>query len=729
MNIPSLSLSLLAAAALLVSCAQDELSGGVALPAGNALHVSSAVIATGTTIATRADASNTFVSVASGSLGIFRSQGKNYTTSLNNKQYTYIDVNKGWQPANSSGTIYLNGDDADVCAYYPYFGDANFGDAAQIPVHSGKYIGLGAIPADYTYNGVDLCYATNRPLNGSQRSTTFELKHAMAMLEFKVSKEAGYKGDCRITSISIENPELIEASGIDITNGTYITAPGTAKGKLTYNPGTDADGILIESTAATTAALLVPFKPTTAGLTITFVTNGVNVEANIPASKIANVEAGKRYTVSITMKAASMQVTGVDMVPWDEIGVGGDDYTWYPTEDVIKLTSPIHIASYDWTWSNLEKVGNTYQLGSFQKLTGSLWPWKMLDPMPEPVKKGHIPTPGSGAYEYAQDPCSKLNPLGKWTLPNQQQIDLLLATDHINTPNGCWFGTSTPIDISKDDGTCLFLPANNLLTYHGGVGAAWLTALHDGLSGYWTSIDAAQPQQQMLTVGENANLSLSNLPVVGIPFTSDNNPTYYAASIRCVEKARETIIIDGVEWAMGNLVLKGDGTYVIDSYQGAIPPNMNGVKWTDGITVGYHFTWNSITRKTMADNAAYDYDAANDPCTQVAPAGTWRTPTKEEFQKAIAKGSCKGTYAINGVTVDGYYLGTNSQPAKGDGDSYLFLPQAGEGDQSSFYKDYTSYWTSTEKTPGGNEACQFMAGSVDSYYQKSHGAAIRCVKK
>ena len=342
-----------ATALLLASCAQDEWPGGNVLPAGNALHISSAVIGTGngtemevatrtqTKTVTRADAGDVLLPVTSGSLGIFRSQGTGYTSRLDNMQYTYADATKGWQPATPSDTIYLNGDDAEVCAYYPYHSDTYYTDKNNIPLTSGKYAGLGITNPDQSFFPTDLCYATNRTLNGSQRATIFEMKHAMAMLEFKISKEAGYKGDCRITSISIQNPELIKSSSIDITDGTYAdpasSGSGVLKGPVVYTPGTDADadGILIDAAAATTtAALLVPFTPTGAGLTITFVTNGVNVEANIPAGKIARVEAGKRYTVSVTMKAAAMQVTGVDMVPWDEIGVGGDDYTWYPTESV-----------------------------------------------------------------------------------------------------------------------------------------------------------------------------------------------------------------------------------------------------------------------------------------------------------------------------------------------------------------------------------------------------------
>lgn len=725
MNIPSLSLSLLAAAALLVSCTQDELSGGVALPAGNALHVSSAVIATGNgtemEIATRTKSgtrADVLVSVTSGSLGIFRSQGTNYISSLDRKEYTYIDATKGWQPATSSDTIFLNGDDAEVCAFYPYNGDANYSSAATIPVCSGKYIGFGAIPAD-SYNGIDLCYATNRTLNGSQRATTFELKHAMAMLEFKISKDAGYKGDCRITSISIENPDLIEASSIDITNGIYEAPSDDLKGKLTYNPGTDDTGILIESNPAATAALLVPFKPTSAGLTITFVTNGVSVEANIPASKIANVEAGKRYTVSITMKAASMQVTGVDMVPWDEIGVGGDDYTWYPTEDVIKLTSPIHIASYDWAWSNLDYVNGSIALRDFQTWPKSPylvhWPYCVLVPNTSTDPNAIA---GSSVYSYNADPCSALNTLvadksRTWTLPTKHQIALLMATDHVNKQEGCWFGTSTPP--AKDDGTYLFLPANSEL-YVVGVPAYNSAA-------YWLRDGGPHT---LFRVGTNRS---------EYPLIEDLAPGNYNSMVRCVEKARETITIDGVEWAMGNLVLKDDGTYVIDSYQGAIPPHI-GTKeetdWGKDITAGYHFTWNNLTRVDYGeDYPAYSYNAANDPCAKVQPEGTWRTPTKADFDKAIAQGgSVEGTYYINNTAVKGYYLGVDKVPAKGSGDDYLFLPTIGGGDQSTYYNWQCDYWTSTESgTANGNAAYKFQGASLVTESMKGYPAAIRCVKK
>lgn len=724
----------MALGALLASCTQDEALPGGVVPPGHSLYVASAIIAppakTETEVNTRVAGDDVPVTVTTGSLGIFRSKGTGYTGTLDNLKYTYMGVDKGWQPATAADTLFLNGDDVEVCAYYPYNGDAFFGSPEQILLASGKYFGSGVANPSDSYEGTDICYAVNRTVNAARRATTFEMKHALALLEFRISKEAGYVGDCRITSISIMNPELILGSSIDITNGTYATTP--AKGTLTYNPGTDADGILIESSAVTTGALLIPFVPAADGLTIAFTVNGTPVEAAIPTSDIAQLEAGRRYSVKVTMKANSMQVTGVDMMPWDEVGVGGDDYTWYPAEDAIKLTDPIHIGSYDWAWSNLEKDAAGYKLGSYQKLPGSLWAWNVLEPMTPPVKRGDQPAPNTGAYMYAQDPCSQLEPAGTWTLPTQQQIKLLLASGHVNGPDGCWFGTSTVP--GKDDGTYLFLPASNLLTYHGFVSDSWLTELNEGVGGYWLSqVNSGDLKETMLIVGEHAHLT--STPVfLGLPFTSGSQ-TLYGASVRCVEKARTTITLGGVEWAMGNLVKKSDGTYVIDEHQ-AVIPTVTGtpgtVKTWSAVAEGYHFTWNSLERKEVDDNASWEYDIANDPCAKVAPAGTWRTPTKAEFESAIAQGVCRdATYTIDGVDVPGYYLGTTSQPAKGEGDKYLFLPRAGGGDQSTFYDAATSYWSSTEVEPAGASqtlAYKFSDGGISSGMSKTHPDAIRCVK-
>lgn len=316
--------------ALLACCVLSctaEAPAGVNTPEESRLNVSSAVMDAGghteAVPATRPAGDDAPVTVTQGSLGIFRSRGAGYADGQNNKQYTYTGADKGWQAAGPGDVIRLSGSDAEVCAYYPYHSDGSYSDRTALPLVSSGYTAAGG-----THDPADICYDTDRTVSGTRRNTGFTMKHALAMLEFRLSRETGYTGDCRVTSVSLLNPELVTSSAIDITNGAYSAV--TTKGTLTYNPGPDAGGILIGSAAATTAALLVPFTPAAAGLTVSFIVNGTPVEANIPLATIARVEAGHRYTVKITLKAASMQVTGVDMMPWTETRVGGDDHVWNP---------------------------------------------------------------------------------------------------------------------------------------------------------------------------------------------------------------------------------------------------------------------------------------------------------------------------------------------------------------------------------------------------------------
>lgn len=686
----------LLATLLLFSCSQDELNDGT-VPPGNSLYISSAILTSGGHTEMEA-ATRASVSVTNGSLGLFRSKGTGYASTLDNVKYTYTGADKGWQPATAADTLFLNGDDADVCAYYPYNSDTEYTDKTRFILHSGKYTGTAS-----THDPMDLCYATNRTLNGAGRATTFELKHAMALLELKITKDAGYKGDCSIGSVSILNPELITGCTLNITDGTYTT--GVKDGVLAYNPGTDDTGILIGNTASTTAALLVPFTPTADGVTIAFAVNDVPVEAVIPGDKLPKLEAGYRYTANIVMKAASMQVTGVDMMPWEETGVGGDDYTWYPTEDLIKLTAPIHMAGYDWAWSNLDYVGGNIALRNYQTWPDNYtvhWPYCVMDAN---TSNDGVAIEGSSAYNYATDPCSALNATlgGTWALPTKHQVALLLSTGYVYSEKGCWFGTT--VAPAKDDGTYLFMPGNSEVFYSAGspdvkVGAYWLS---DG---------------DPLTFFRIDMYDTSSAPKI----ETKSAEFHYNALVRCVEKARETIIIDGVEWAMGNLVKKDDGTYVIDEHQAAVPPLMSST-----VTAGYHFSWNFLGKRSTGTSYVYDED--NDPCTHVAPAGTWHTPTKAEFNKAIAKGVVlNATYVINGKTVNGCYLGTNTQPAVGEGDNYLFLPATGTIINSSdtYFNGMLSYWTSSGGDTNGNFPC-FSNGAV-STSSNYNAAAVRCVK-
>lgn len=501
--------------ALLTSCTQDEFKDGI-VPPGNSLYISSATLTSGghtqTEAVTRASATDVPVSLTKGSLGIFRSKGTGYTSTLDNLQYTYTGADKGWQPATTADTLFLNRDDADVCAYYPYNFDTEYTDKTALPLASGKYIGTTA-----THDPLDLCYATNRTLNGARRATTFELKHAMALLELKITKDAGYKGDCRITSVSILNPELINYSRINITDGTYTT--GVKGGIQTYNPGTDDDGILIGSTASTTAALLVPFTPTTAGVTISFAVNGVPVEAVIPNDKMPKVEDGHRYTVNIVMKATSMQVTGVDMMPWEETGVGGDDFTWYPKEEgppehAITLEN-INFYVADGNVIATKQPDNTYKYAfaegqgySSKAYSGNdYFSWNTLDPT---EYKDNPKT----EWNPNDDVCSKIGD-GKWYTPSESQLQEVFNEKNVwgtyqmqsgTTVNGRYFGTGTqplPADMDK----YVFLPAS-------GYRRSNIASVDDDGYGYvWSSTIDGTSNAKYLSVNQwNTSINFGSLP-------------------------------------------------------------------------------------------------------------------------------------------------------------------------------------------------------------------------
>lgn len=468
-------------------------------PPGNSLYIASTILApvprVGTEVATRLAGDDAPVTVITGSLGIFRSKGTGYAGTLDNKKYTYTGAGKGWQPATTADTLFLNADDVNVCAYYPY--NTNYQEATAIPLYSGEYTAAFHDPND-------LCYDINRPVNAVRRATTFEMKHALSLLELRISKEAGYQGDCRITSISIINPELITRSAIDITTGTYAAVP--TKGTLTYNPGTDAGGLLIGNTAVTTGALLVPFTPTADGLIIAFTVNGMPLEADIPTTCIARLEAGHRYSVKVTMKATAMGVTGVDMLPWDEVGVGGDDYTWYPVEeekDPIDLSLPFVFAP-----ANLRMLANgSYvfapQQGYYSGIQGVAYDaaaggdyfcWNTLTPAMTTGNAGTL-------WNEALDPCRKVKG-GEWYTPAKSQLQVLIdmytgknavwgtyMMSNNVTVNGMYFGVSDVPSPTEQD-KYLFLPAagnrnptSNRWNDVGAYGNYWCSDL-DGVDGW-----------------------------------------------------------------------------------------------------------------------------------------------------------------------------------------------------------------------------------------------------
>lgn len=712
---------------LSASCTQDEHPDHPISP-GNNLYIASAIIAAGsrteTEAATRVTGDDVPVTVNTGSLGIFRSKGTGYTGTLNNKKYTYIDADKGWQPTTTADTLFLNGDDTEVCAYYPYNADNSYQNATAIPLYSGKYTGTSAL-----HDPNDICYDINRTMNAAQRATTFEMRHALAMLEFKITKAAGYKGNCRITSIAIANSDLITGSFIDISSGTYDTAP--TKGTIIYNPGTDADGILIESTPLTTAALLVPFIPTADGFTLSFVVNGMPVEANIGKARIAKVEAGYRYTVNLILKATSMQVTGVDMLPWEETGVGGEGYTWYPTKEdkVIDIGLPFVMAQ-----GNLKatkQADNTYTYAFAEEQGyysgdggsgGDYFCWNTLDPT---VISGN-----TGDWNNNSDPCSKVDK-GQWYTPTRDQLQAIVDAGSVwgdnaykmkdgSTKNGCYFGTTSVPTVPANQDKFLFLPA---ASYR--VDNLWFPLF--GTEGAYSSRTAGM---------DSAHPEIDGELCYGIDFQNNGYmeviSNWYRTngmSVRCV---RDKVIDIGLDFviAPGNVkaIPQADGTYIYTfATEQGYYSGVNGNYTHSG---GDYFPWNMPT--PLFDGNKDAWNDANDPCRKIGN-GQWYTPSAVQYQSMIDKGSVWGTYAMKDSSLkNGWYLGITTVPSETNQDKYIFLPVAGIRSTYNWKLVGTEadYWSSTS-AGNGLDASSLTLTNTNCYITPENfiniGAPIRCI--
>lgn len=121
-------------------------------------------------------------------------------------------------------------------------------------------------------------------------------------------------------------------------------------------------------------------------------------------------------------------------------------------------------------------------------------------------------------------------------------------------------------------------------------------------------------------------------------------------------------------WAPGNLIgtPNGDGTF---SYSFASTREY----YSGDVNGGDYWCWSTASPMVhIKDTTATAYV---DPCQLVPPAGTWRLPTKLEFQ--VLDASTSSVWATRGDGITGRYFGTSVVPAAGTEENFLFLPAAG----------------------------------------------------
>lgn len=208
-----------------------------------------------------------------------------------------------------------------------------------------------------------------------------------------------------------------------------------------------------------------------------------------------------------------------------------------------------------------------------------------------------------------------------------------------------------------------------------------------------------------LVIGEEV---LTN-SVVNIPQQLDPAKSYNMT----INIARNYIPAGGEKWAKGNVYKSGNEFFIEATQDG----------YHVGELGGSYFGWNTLEITDGAKNSG-NYNYTSDPCSQIAPIGTWMVPTRTQTELLKADG-----YRRTTTTPIGYWFGIAPNE--------VFLPSAGfrvngNGNPEGVmgvgeFGGYSLY----DNSPGYSQ-CFFMDSESAEYFselERTYGLLIRCVKK
>lgn len=431
---------------LLAACADNILpDNGIETATGSEpvpLHIASA----GIEAATPAIRAVAVSPLTTGSIGVFRSKGPGYAAAQDNKKYTCHTASGDWRAATTNDTVFLMAPNAAVCAYYPYH--AAYTDKTAVPLTPGRYTGTVDDLANHDPN--DLCYATDFTVSGALPSADLVLKHAMTLVQLRFGRLNYANQHASLTSVSVENPALVSAATLNLTDGTCTTV---TKGAVTWTPGAGATptGIEVPETGdAVTSALLVPCTLDAAGTTFRFTLDGKKIEAHIGADRLPAFEAGKIYRFSFVIHAASVNPEEVSAADWANVSVPSVEVEAGPKDYVEAGNAKWALA--DLTYST---ASHTYGFAPSTTSIVSLFYWNAL---------GGDAANATAIWNAANDPCRKVEPKGTWSTPTVDEINALIASPHTgyvsyNGVSGIWFGSADATAAAAAPTKYLFLPA------------------------------------------------------------------------------------------------------------------------------------------------------------------------------------------------------------------------------------------------------------------------------
>lgn len=253
--------------------------------------------------------------LTNGSIGIFLegAAGSSYIKK-DNIQYDY-NASK-WLPNKEDETLYLGGDDANVCAYYK---------TPKIELSTKEAVPLTSQIFD---TEVDLLYAKNQTVNGTSagKEVEFILGHAYSQIEFILSRD-NYPNTCKVTQVVIKNANIIGSATLNLATGAYTTSALDANFTYNTNSVTPVDGITVPSSGTIRSnVLMIPCtiaNDAGTGLTLVLTVDGKTMTATVPHDKLPALVAGTKHQISVVLKGTAIDVSVKD-TPWVESQVDGN---------------------------------------------------------------------------------------------------------------------------------------------------------------------------------------------------------------------------------------------------------------------------------------------------------------------------------------------------------------------------------------------------------------------
>lgn len=236
-----------------------------------------------------------------GKLGVFLTGGAGYASAA----YQYTGKNGYWT---SDNPLMLGPDDATICAWYPYdyYIPANSAALGTFPLYAQKY----STESDLVF------LSSVSGLNNRNSSLNIRLAHAYALLEFRIQRDATYKGAGSIGKISIQSKKLLSEAKYDILHNTYSGIKIVTE--LSYN----ADVTVPAGETITTGMLMLPFT-LRGSVTLTMNIDGTDFSGAFPASFSGTQKIGTCYILNVTLRNLQLSITAL---PPDD--TSGGEITW-----------------------------------------------------------------------------------------------------------------------------------------------------------------------------------------------------------------------------------------------------------------------------------------------------------------------------------------------------------------------------------------------------------------